>query len=126
MSKSTLTKTEGANTRSSPLPGSGRVVVDASEYAALLQDKVRLDYMDECNRRLNAHCGSSYGWKMILSHNVTRLMLESPYGCEFAAVDLHDSEGGYRKRKTCREAIDEYLQNVERTNREQDQQSQGE
>lgn len=67
-------------------------------------DTERLEWLDDCNRRLNDKCGSRYGWELILSHNVTRLMLESPYVAEFAGVDLNDS--AFPGKRTCREAID--------------------
>lgn len=77
-----------------------------SENRMLQRDKRRLDFLDECNRRLNEECGSSYGWELILSHNVTRLMMESPFMAERAGVDLHDSQVPAQAKKTCREAID--------------------
>lgn len=66
---------------------SARVRISRKEYEALKADKQRLDYLDECNRRLNAKSGTLYGWKLAQSPNVTRLMLDFPNG-----VDLHDSE----------------------------------
>lgn len=76
----------------------------ASHFRAALADTERLDWLDECNRRLNESCGTVYGWRVILSHNVTRLMLESPYVREFAGVDLNDQEPS--GKLSCREAID--------------------
>lgn len=69
------------------------------------RDKERLDFLDRCNLALNDHYQTNYGWKLILNHNVTRLMSER--GLDF--IDLHDSEGGNKKFKSCREAIDEAL-----------------
>jgi len=77
-----------------------------AEIEALRGDKARLDYLDECNRRLNTKYGTSYGWKLIINHNVNRLMLDSPSGMQ---VNLHDSEAGNTKLPSCRKAIDECL-----------------
>ena len=74
------------------------------ELEATREDKKRLDFLDECNRRLNAYSGTTYGWKLILNHNVNRLMLGH------MAVDLHDSEGGKAKLPSCRAALDEAIQ----------------
>lgn len=80
---------------------------DAEEREkALREDKARLDYLDKCNHRLNSRYGTSYGWKLILNHNVNRLMLDTPSGM---AVDLHDTEGGSAKFTSCRKAIDESM-----------------
>ena len=68
----------------------------------LRRDKERLDFLDSCNLTLNDHYQTNYGWKLILNHNVTRLMSER--GLDF--IDLHDSEGGNEKFKSCRDAID--------------------
>ena len=83
--------------------------LDAKETEAHA-DKRRLDFLDECNRRLNEKCGNFYGWELILSHNVTRLMMESPFVTERAGVDLHDSQVPAQAKKTCREAIDAVMQ----------------
>lgn len=64
----------------------GDVTISRSEYEALLADKGRLDYLDECNRRLNTACGTAYAWSLVQSPNVNRLMMNFPRG-----VDLHDS-----------------------------------
>lgn len=66
---------------------SEQVTISKSELDALRADKARLDYLDECNRRLNAKSGTLYGWRLVQSHNVNRLMLNFPNG-----VDLHDSQ----------------------------------
>lgn len=84
-----------------------RLLMEAlNKLDSLKRDSARLDFLDECNRRLNEKCGSSYGWEMILSHNVTRLMMESPFVTERAGVDLHDSQVPAQAKKTCRQAID--------------------
>lgn len=69
------------------------------------KDKERLDFLDRCNRALNKHYGTNYGWKLILNHNVTRLMSER--GID--AIDLNDAEGGNVKSESCREAIDKQM-----------------
>lgn len=71
----------------------------------LKKDKERLDFLDRCNLALNDHYGTNYGWKLILNHNVTRLMSEGGLNM----IDLHDSEGSNKKLKSCRDAIDEFL-----------------
>ena len=48
-------------------------------------DTRRLDWMEERRRALNNHYGTVYGWKLVQSNNVTRLMLPN------FEVDLHDS-----------------------------------
>ena len=73
----------------------------ASEAEA--RDSERLNFLDECNRRLNAHYGTDYGWELILNHNVNRLMLGP------IAVDLNDSCGGKGKLPSCRDAIDKAM-----------------
>jgi hypothetical protein len=72
-----------------------------TEVEALKEDAARLDFLDGCNARLNASYGTHYGWKLVLNHNVNRLMLGD------MEVDLHDSEGGNDKLPSCRLAIDE-------------------
>jgi|HubBroStandDraft_1064217.scaffolds.fasta_scaffold27520_7 hypothetical protein len=71
-------------------------------------DKARLDFLDECNRRLNSQSGSKYGWRLILNHNVNRLM------SGHLSIDLHDSEGGSHKLSSCRAAIDERMSDLRR------------
>jgi hypothetical protein len=71
----------------------------------LKKDKERLDFLDRCNLALNDHYKTNYGWKLILNHNVTRLMSEG----SLKWVDLNDAEGGNDKHKSCRDAIDKYL-----------------
>jgi len=63
------------------------VTISRAEYESLKADKGRLDYLDECNRRLNAFSGSTYGWRMVQSPNVNRLMLDFPRG-----VDIEDAQ----------------------------------
>jgi hypothetical protein len=72
-----------------------------AEKERLRADKARLDFLDECNAALNGRYGTSYGWTLVLSHNVTRLMLG-----RWMEVDLHDSEGSNARLPSCRDAID--------------------
>jgi hypothetical protein len=69
-----------------------------------ISDTARLDFLDEMNRRLNASYGTTYRWKLIVNHNVNRLMLGQ------MAVDLNDSEA--RGLPSCREAIDEAMRDI--------------
>lgn len=83
-----------------------RYVEAADIIESLKKDKERLDYLDRCNATLNKHYGTEYGWRLIQSHLVNRLMfkdLDSHNG----GVDLNDSEShGF---KSCRDAIDEKM-----------------
>lgn len=72
-----------------------------AEGEGLREGAARLDFLDGCNARLNASYGTHYGWKLVLNHNVNRLVLGD------MKVDLHDSEGGNDKLPSCRLAIDE-------------------
>lgn len=65
----------------------------ASELAELRKDKARLDWLEVRRVALNRHCGSSYGWKLVQSHLVNRLMLETPECGAIAGVDINDAEG---------------------------------
>lgn len=68
------------------------------ERDALMADKDRLDFLDQCNANLNAHYGTKYKWEMVLNHNVNRLMTSH------LDVDLNDAKAhGFH---SCREAID--------------------
>lgn len=68
------------------------------------KDKERLDFLDECNHRLNEYHGTNYGWELILNHNVTRLLSGN-----LNRIDLNDANGSKDKSKSCREAIDKAL-----------------
>lgn len=70
------------------------ITISEKEHNALLDDKERLDWLEQRRRALNAHCGSRYGWKVVQSHLVNRLMLETPEVCAMAGVDLHDTGAG--------------------------------
>ena len=67
------------------------------------KDRERLDFLDKCNQQLNKVYGTDYGWELILTHNVTRLM--RGYG----EIDLNDQKGGNDKGKSCRDAIDKQM-----------------
>lgn len=71
------------------------------ELAVAKVDTARLDFLDTCNAALNSHFGTKYHWRLILNHNVTRLMLGHQ------DVDLHDSDAN--GLPSCRAAIDEML-----------------
>lgn len=75
---------------------------------ALEADKARLDFLDACNAALNGRYGTNYGWTLVLTHNVTRLMLG-----RWMEVDLHDSEGGKAKLPSCRGAIDREMTRID-------------
>ena len=72
----------------------------AAEIERLREDKARLDFLDACARRLNEHYGTDYGWRLILNHNVTRLMAGN------LAIDLNDTVPDRDRARTCRTAID--------------------
>jgi len=80
---------------------------EAVAIASEARDTARLDFLDECNRRLNAQYGTNYGWRLILNHNVNRLMLGH------LDVDLDDSTGGNNKLPSCRAAIDTEMDRVQ-------------
>ncbi|WP_288927252.1 hypothetical protein [uncultured Maritimibacter sp.] len=71
-----------------------------AEIEHLRADRDRLDFLDECNARLNEKSGTKYGWKMVMNHNVNRLMTQKGH----LAVDLNDADAvGV---PSCRKAID--------------------
>jgi hypothetical protein len=78
-----------------------RAVAAEARCAALEADKARLDYLDEANIRLNAKYGTTYRWRLVMNHNVNRLMLGDQ------DVDLQDSEPN--ALRSCRLAIDEKM-----------------
>lgn len=65
------------------------ITISKVEYDALKADKARLDYLDQCMRRLNQATGAKYGWQMIQSHNVNRLLLNWPGD---HSVDVQDAQ----------------------------------
>lgn len=66
--------------------------------AKALKDSERLDFLDSLNLRLNARYGSRYSWKMVINHNVNRLMAGD------MKIDLSDAEAN--GLPSCRGAID--------------------
>ncbi|MCY1277445.1 hypothetical protein D9M70_261400 [compost metagenome] len=83
-----------------------------AEIRQLRADKARLDFLDRMNAALNARYGTTYRWKLILNHNVTRLVLGD------LEVDLCDHEPN--GLPSCRDAIDAAL-GVQSTNRVADE-----
>lgn len=77
-----------------------------AEVEALRADSQRLDFLDRCNAALNMQSGTAYGWKMVMNHNVNRLMTARHH----LAVDLNDAEP--HGPPSCREAIDEEMSRV--------------
>jgi hypothetical protein len=77
------------------------------------EDAKRLDFLDACNLRLNQHYGTNYGWKVVLSPNVTRLMTtRRPADSGYVAdVDVHDSQA--HGPNSVRAAIDAALSTIE-------------
>lgn len=67
--------------------GSNTIGEIAALVRELAADKARLDYLDRCNRAMNAAYGNLYGWKLIQSANVTRLLLHTIKD----GVDLNDA-----------------------------------
>lgn len=74
-----------------------------------LKDKDRLDFLDKCNQALNAHFGTTYGWELILNHNVTRLMSGKARAGDID-IDLNDAKA--HGAKSCREVIDAQMQKL--------------
>ena len=88
-------------------------VLEASVREDVEQDKKRLDFLDRCNNTLNKKYGTTYGWKLIINHNITRLMTG-----DIADIDLNDANAGNDKHKSCRDAIDEVLKQLSRKDSE--------
>lgn len=72
-------------------------------------DTDRLDWLDRMNLALNKQYGTQYGWKVILSPNVVRLMMQSPFVTEMALIDLNDTDGGQYRYTSVRAALDEAM-----------------
>jgi hypothetical protein len=93
------------------------ITIPLAEYESLQRDKARLDFLDRCNTGMNAHCKTLYGWELVRSPNITRIMTRSPFSGELAAVDLNDAnavgthEGGVL---SCRVAIDKGIAQYQR------------
>ncbi|VWB08530.1 hypothetical protein [Burkholderia lata] len=80
-----------------------------SELEAREADRRRLDFLDRMNIALNKHYGTQYGWKLILSPNIVRLMSGRHHGGFVGDVDLNDANSGLSSFDSCRKAIDEAL-----------------
>jgi len=84
-----------------------------------LTDEARLDFLETAHAALNRKYGTDYGWKLIINHNVIRAMVKNCHPWDGKdGIDLHDSEGGNAKCKTCREAIDEARKHFQRHNKD--------
>ncbi len=70
------------------------------------RDSERLDFLDQMNATLNARHGTNYGWQLILSPQIVRLMAGTHAGGYVGDIDLNDSHGGNAKLPSCRAAID--------------------
>lgn len=79
---------------------------EQKEIASLRADRARLDWLEKRRVALNAHCGSAYGWEVVQSHLVNRLMLRTPEVCAMAGVDVNDTGTG---GKDIRHAIDDAM-----------------
>lgn len=75
-------------------------------------DAARLDFLDKMNATLNARYGTKYGWRLILSPNIVRLMNDRPPvdSGHVAEIDLHDSAA--HGLPSCRAAIDEVMSRI--------------
>ena len=80
-----------------------------AEVEAAAADKRRLDFLDRLNATLNAHYGTKYGWKLILSPNIVRLMSGRQHRGYVGDIDLNDANSGLTSFDSCRKAIDEAL-----------------
>jgi hypothetical protein len=83
------------------------IIISKEEYDSLKKDKERLDFLERCHTKLNEQYQTDYGWKIIINHNIVRMMMDSLDGLR--QIDLNDAEGGYAKSKTCRLAIDQKI-----------------
>ena len=82
------------------------VCADAiAEIERLTADAARLDFLDQCNARLNAGFGTTYRWKLILNHNVNRLFIGD--GLDVDLADMHANG-----LKSCRGAIDAEMKRI--------------
>lgn len=69
------------------------------ERDELRQDKARLDWFDRMNLALNQHYGTAYRWRVVVNHNINRLVLR-----DLKTVDMSDTDPF--GLPSCREAID--------------------
>lgn len=77
-----------------------------AECARMREDAERLDFLDRMNASLNAHYGTNYGWRLVLSHQITRLMSGEHRGGFVGDIDLNDQDGSQDGASSCRDAID--------------------
>ena len=77
-----------------------------AECARLREDAERLDFLDRMNASLNAHYGTNYGWRLVQSHQITRLMSGEHRGGFVGDIDLNDQDGSRDGAASCRDAID--------------------
>ena len=68
-----------------------RLVELTSRIRDLEADAKRLDWLDSMNLKLNAHYGTTYKWKLILSPNVIRIASGKAGNGYVADIDLQDS-----------------------------------
>ncbi len=81
----------------------------------LQKDRDRLDFLDTMNKKLNDFYKTNYGWCLILSPNVVRLLSEASGEQGYCgAIDLNDSCGGHDKHRSCRDAIDFQIKEKQR------------
>ncbi|MCA7962542.1 hypothetical protein LGM54_06190 [Burkholderia cenocepacia] len=80
-----------------------------AELEAREADRRRLDFLDRMNGALNKHYGTKYGWKLILSPNIVRLMSGRHHAGFVGDIDLNDANSGLSSFDSCRKAIDEVL-----------------
>ena len=79
----------------------------ALDASGLWPDTLRLNFLDRCNQNLNAHYGTTYGWKFDINHN--RVCLR-PDGHTWRDLDLHDTGAGIEAKTSVRAAIDKAMQ----------------
>lgn len=73
----------------------------AQREKAVAEDKERLDFLDRLNIALNEKYGTDYGWELVVTHLVNRLM-----SGDINRINLNDAKAhGF---KSCREAIDNF------------------
>lgn len=77
-----------------------------AECSRLREDAERLNFLDQMNASLNAHYGTNYGWRLVLSHQITRLMSGEHRGGFVGDIDLNDQDGTRDRAASCRDAID--------------------
>ena len=84
------------NVRGSDLIEFARALLHRSQPVAVVpaeqaEDSAMLDWLDSMNRALNDFHGTKYGWKVVLSRHVTRVISErKSHGC-IADIDVDDS-----------------------------------